>query len=253
MGRIISKSESKYDELLSNIKLNKKEKALIIARNGAKIIYDNILGYFDELKLIKVFVDFGLACKEDIDKVLETKLLKEYFDIVDEKLEVVNELKLFLDDVYGNALYGKLLSILKNNLPNEEYCKKLANLLKKIIKEGKYEELFEEHSYYLSLLSELTPQELLIIGDYKNYPLFFPEYDYNDSNGRLLSDWAPVFAEEYVKKRKVGKNTNLVVATIISLARKGYLIGYYKDKGDICILENTIQHLAEYILEYEEN
>lgn len=237
-------------ELRGKLKLNKEESTMVMKKTGEKFVVDSVLGVFKLVPVVNTIIDSVSSYKEEVDKALEAKLLQEYFIRCDEQQNALNELIEFMDEPHGKALYKKITEILVNKLPNEKYCKYIANCLKKIIKENNYSELFEEHSYYLGLLEGLTPQEIIIIGDYKNYPIFIMRgSDAIDSTGRFISEWAPTFAETYIKERNITKNADIIIGTINVLARKGYLVGYYGDDGDKCVLNKSIRKLAEYISE----
>jgi len=242
-----SKKKS-FDERLVGIRISKEEEKGIISKKTSEVIFDKALGAFPFGDFVKTILDWNKNVDDEIAEAKKAKLFEEYFNKSDETQEAVFMMRDFLTNPQGNVLFNKILRILDDTPPDEDLINQLSSTLKKIINEGKFEDLFSEHKYALTQIEKLSPQALIILADHKNFPLFEltsgKEFD-----GQITPEWRYDFLQAYLtnKGNSEPEFVNRLNHSILELIQQGY-IGVLKEteKEFRC----NITTLGHYLLTY---
>ncbi len=188
--------------------------------------FDNIILPEEEIKDIKrdelskgilaTILDslgLGIASKayEIADKVQErikeTKiayLLSDYFTDLENMKDKISKFEKFVTDPIGNTIFSKVIRVINTNPPNKEYIKILSKVLKHITNSD-FQNLFSKHNYVLSEIEQLTPQALIILSDYRNWPEF-EIGNYSSRDGVITSLWIEEFVMHYCSHLKISED-----------------------------------------------
>lgn len=119
-------------------------------------------------------------------------LLSDYLNTADDQGARLDELRNFVVDPWGNALFEKLRSILNDQPPDPELSKLLANALAAMVGTDA-RELFEDHKFALGLIEQLSPQQLVVLANHRHW-VQVPYANGDWKNDVLADDWSAAFA-----------------------------------------------------------
>src|SRR3954453_11112778 len=170
-GQYLETQGQSLEKRLEQINLSGDEQKQILKENVKKTGREKALSLLGPVgDLINTVIDWNEKVNDDLSEAKKAILLNQYLIKADDHENAINQLKSFLVNPQWNAIFNKILRLLDSSPPDPELSDHLSSVLKNIIKEGSFEELFEQHRYALSQIERLTPQALTIINDYQNWP-----------------------------------------------------------------------------------
>lgn len=222
----------------------------IIKEKGLKTIRNtglSLLGGVGEI--ISTVLDWNEQVNEDITEAKKMILLEQYLNKADDHEKAINMLKDFLISPQGNTLFNKILRVVDDSPPDPELARHLSATLKKIVENGRFEELFEQHKYALAQIERLTPQALTIISDYSQWPPIKIDGLVVAEGPKITSDWSGAFTRAYCQFKQIRDEAKYkrVLHSIIELQRQGFIEAFRGDKADICRLTHIGEDLLTYI------
>lgn len=244
--------EQSLEERLKNISLSDEEVEEITEKQTLKTLLEKglpILGPLGEVAA--TLIGWGDEMNEEMRKKKEEKLLMEYFSKTDEQLGTISKLKDFVTDPYGFTLFNKILSILRDTPADSDLVDHLSSVLKNIIQNGYFEELFEKYKYVLNQIEKVTPQGLTILSDSNAWPPF----SLNASTyfgGKVSSDFHKEFTQAYAAHKHIhDEDTIIRIEHSIRELQNANLIEAYKagERNNCeCRLTEVGQDIVNYIV-----
>lgn len=130
-----------------------------------------------------------------------TSILLRDFESKHESHEKFQEsIKNLITNPAGIILFQKVVRIVNADILDEKYIKILAGVLKKI-SNSDFHVLFEEHNYVLSQIEKLSPQALLVLSDFSNWPSV--SYSSTTTSGVTSGEgWDTSFATLYSNRKE---------------------------------------------------
>ena len=227
------------EQRLSKVEISKEGEKEIIENKTLKIIRDKVLGSFKVGDVISTVLNWNEEVDEEIKEAKKAVLLEQYFNLVDNHDNAINELKQFITSPQGNVLFNKVLKILDDNPPDLELIGHLSSALKYIVSDEYFYKMFEKHKFALSQIEGLSPQALTILSDYKNYPTFHIGA-VTTIGAKVSTEWNNQFVNAYCMKKGITSIdiTTRISHVIVQLQTQGY-IEAYKSKEDTFYCEIT--------------
>ena len=149
------------------------------------------------------FIGWNKTVDEDLKEAKKALLFTTYFDKVDSQEKAIEDLKETMTNIYGNTLVNKIFQMLDDFPPDADLMKHLVSSLKKICETKRFEELFDDHKFYLGLIDKLSPQALSFIADAENWPLFKFTFTGVSVGNHITDTFQKPFIEEYFSKKKI--------------------------------------------------
>ncbi|PHD98786.1 hypothetical protein [Bacillus wiedmannii] len=197
---------------------------------------------------ISTILDWNEEVHGNITEAKKMILLEQYFNKADDHEQAINMLKEFLISPQGNTLFNKVLRIVDDSPPDKELTGHLGAILKGIIEQGKFEELFTQHKYALSQIERLTPQALTIISDYRNWPpiKLGSSFTYGP---KVTSDWYSEFTQAYCESKKMYdiQKIERVRHSVRELQTQGFMEAY---NGENNLTNCKLTAIGESLLPY---
>jgi hypothetical protein len=188
--------QSKLDE----ISISKEEQAEIASLEAGKATRDVIFDLF-HLGAVTRILDTAEKIAQETEERKKAYLISAYLEKTDNVEQELREFEAFVTDPQGNILYSKVVRILNNYPINKYYTKLLAAALNKI-KKSDFSSLFSEHIYALNQIEKLTPQALLLLSDYGNWPEFIIG-NYRSDGEFIDSTWVKEFLLYYAPLKNI--------------------------------------------------
>src|SRR5699024_2135993 len=102
---------------------------------------------------------------------------------------------------HGLILTNKILEIANQLPPNNDLLMDLSNVLKNIVISD-FISLYSKHIFLINLIGNLSPQSLIMLNDYKDWPTFKVKGKiYRIEMGEIKTPWTNDFAISYIKKK----------------------------------------------------
>ncbi|WP_010652038.1 hypothetical protein [Oceanobacillus massiliensis] len=238
------------DDRLEKITLSEQDENQIIREQGLKVTRDkglSLLGFVGDV--ISTVLNWNDDVNQNLTEAKKMILLEQYFIKVDEQSKAVDMLSNFLKNPQGNTLFNKILRIIDDSPPDPELTGHLSTVLKKMIEEGNFEELFEQHRYALGQIERLTPQAITIIADYRNWPPI--HLGASVSFGpKVTSDFYSEFTNAYSQLKGIGDVNKIkrIQHSVIEIQKLGLMEAYNaKDQQTFCQLTDVGKDLLLYI------
>lgn len=151
-------------------------------------------------------------------------LLGDYLNKADDQDARLNELRDFVLDPWGNALFEKLRGILNDQPPDPEWTRLLANALDGMVGTNA-RDLFEDHKFALGLIEQLSPQQLLILASHRMWAQV-PYSNGSWKNDMLSDDWSAAFSATNAASLGLSgpKAQERLSHVVSSLIRQGFVI-----------------------------
>jgi hypothetical protein len=159
------------DERIDSIKIESSEAEAQARKAGEKLLRDKIAGLFKVTDLINTFLKWGEETDKAIRGIKREKLFEQYLNLSDQNEAAISQLKEFLSNPSGNALFNKIIGIADDSPPDIELLQHLSTAMYHIVNSD-FEALFAEHRHALSQIERLTPQALTILSDCASWPPF---------------------------------------------------------------------------------
>lgn len=226
------------------------QKQEIIKEKGLKAIRDTGLSLLGGVgDVISTVLDWNEQVNEDLTEAKKMILLEQYLNKADDHENSINMLKDFLTSPQGNTLFNKILRVVDDSPPDLELTKHLSITLRKIVENGRFEELFEQHKYALAQIESLTPQALTIISDYRQWPPIKIDGVLISEGPKITSDWSGAFTRSYCKFKGVSDEAKYkrVLHSVIALQSQGLIEAFRGNKADFCRLTHVGEDLLAYI------
>ena len=240
----LSVKKQYLEEKIKNVELPIDVELEICRDESIKIIADKVLGLFKVTDIINQLLKLNEVVNEKIkDRKLEV-FLSSYIEKNDEN---INKLKNFITSPQGNTLFNKTLRIIDNNPPDKELFEHLIHALNYIINSD-FISMFDSHKYVLNLIENISPQGLVIISDYKNWPPFEISASLTYGEGRL-SLWSPKFSKSYLNSKNIiDEQIKIRIEHAIEDLISKKIIHYKSEKGKrIAVLTEVGKSLYSYI------
>ncbi|PPA68434.1 hypothetical protein [Jeotgalibacillus proteolyticus] len=235
---------------LDKIDLSKDKHAEIIKGETLKNVRDKGLSLLGPMgDVINTVITWNDDINQNINEAKKMILLEQYFTQSDEHSIAIQQLQSFITNPQGNTLFNKILRIVDDSPPDPELTYHLSNVLKKIIEDGNFEELFEKHKYALGQIERLTPQAITIIADYSNWPpirlttsiAFGP---------KVTSDFYMEFTTAYSQSKSITDTNKIkrIQHSVVEIQNLGLMYAY-RAENDMtkCQLTDIGQELLNYI------
>lgn len=213
-------------------KLNSNEKDMRI-KKGIKqdeMMRKSTLNLFGGLGgFINTIIDWNAETNKELQEAKKSILLSNYLNKTDSIEQSMTELREFISNPYGNTIFNKILSMLEDSPPDQDLLNHLTKVLTYIIDQKNFEKMFSNHKFFLTQLDKLSPQALVIIADYKEWPPF--NLQMSQQFGELISsDFHKEFTNAYTKKKKITDINKIkrIEHTIIEIKQAGIVIGIQK-------------------------
>lgn len=153
------------------------------------------------------FIGWNKTVDEDLKEAKKALLFTRYFDKIDSQEKAIEDLKETMTNIYGNTLVNKIFQMLDDFPPDAELMKHLVSSLKKICETKRFEELFDDHKFYLGLIDKLSPQALSFIADTENWPLFTFSFTGMSVGNHITDTFQQPFVEAYFSKKNITDST----------------------------------------------
>lgn len=222
MNKALQKVDDNLRSRLDNVQIPNEIRQKIANTEAGKTIRGAILSFFN-LDILEKVLNTAESIESETNEYKKGLLMSAYMDQVDDIQEEVNKLENFVISPEGNILFSKVIRIINNNPQSKSYSKLLAECLKKIINSN-FKDLFSKHVYALNQIEKLTPQALILLADYGNWP----EYqirNYSSNRGILTSEWIEEFLLYYAPSRGITDNqmTRRIAHALKELQRNGFI------------------------------
>lgn len=146
-----------------------------------------------------------------------------------------------MGNLYGNTLVNKIFQMLDNYPPDGDLMENLVSALKKICESKNFEELFQDHKFYLMTIEKLSPQSITLLADYENWPRFSFQFTGISIGNEIPDQYQKRFIESYFSIKGIIDN--------VTRQRGVYIIEELRQSGFIkCIAINQ----REYVLKLTE-
>lgn len=238
------------DSRLERIDLSSDEQKEIVKGETIKKITDKGLSLLGPIgDVISTVITWNEDVNQNISEAKKMILLEQYFNQADEHSMAIEKLQSFITNPQGNTLFNKILRIVDDSPPDPELTFHLSKVLKKIIEDGNFEELFEKHKYALGQIERLTPQAITIISDYKNWPplnlgasiAFGP---------KVTSDFYMEFTTAYSNSKNITDINKIkrIQHSVVEIQNLGLMYAYHAENNQTkCQLTEIGQELLSYI------
>ncbi|MBS4207502.1 hypothetical protein [Bacillus sp. FJAT-50079] len=164
------KSKS-LDQRLQQTELSQQELDEIKREKGLKTLRNKGLSLFGNIgEAISTIINWNEEVNQEINEAKKAHLIEQYLNKIDDQDQAILMLKEFITNPQGNTLFNKIIRIIEDFPPDEELMVHLSSVLKFVIINSDFEELFDQHKYALAQIERLTPQSLSIIADYEKWP-----------------------------------------------------------------------------------
>ncbi|QBP43170.1 hypothetical protein [Paenisporosarcina antarctica] len=249
-GEYLQVTGKTLDKRLESINLDEKHEEEIMKEHSFKVIRDKGLSLFGAVgDVISTVLTWNEEVNQNITEAKQLILLEQYFNKVDEQAKGVKMLSELLKNPQGNTLFNKILRIIDDSPPDPELTEHLSTVLKKIIEEGNFEELFERHRYALGQIERLTPQAITIIADYQNWPSI--QLGTSISFGpKIKSDFYTEFTQAYSQLKHITDINKLkrIQHSVVEIQNIGLMEAYNAADGKtLCQLTDVGRDLLVYI------
>lgn len=197
--------EDHFDVLLNDTLIPQSEIESIQITESGKTIRETLLSLGGTLgESINKLFDLNERIDEKIRNRKKEYLLIRLYENSNRNYEIIDKLKTYLINPQFSILFNKLIRILNDGTDNKAYIDKLSLVLKHIIDRGDFSKEFEDHKYILDQIERLSPQAIIILADYRNWPEFIIEAPYeSDKQGFATSEWIDTFSPKYAAKRNI--------------------------------------------------
>ncbi|MBD3738765.1 MAG: hypothetical protein IE938_20210 [Pseudomonas balearica] len=151
-------------------------------------------------------------------------LLGDYLNKADDQDARLNELRDFVLDPWGNALFEKLRGILNDQPPDPEWTNLLANALDEMVGTNA-RDLFEDHKFALGIIEQLSPQQLVILATHRTW-VQVPYSNGSWKDDMLSDDWSAAFSTTNAAPLGITgtKAQERLSHVVSSLIRQGFVI-----------------------------
>ncbi|BCB04741.1 hypothetical protein [Bacillus sp. KH172YL63] len=240
----------KLDQMIEGIELDKQREKEIKVEQGLRVAREKGLSLLGPLgDVISTALTWNEEVNQNISEAKQMVLLEQYFNKVDDQEKSLEMLCDFLKDPQGNTLFNKILRILDDSPPDPELSAHLSTVLKRIVENGNFEELFEQHKYALGQIERLTPQAITIISDYSNWPPI--QLGTSISFGpKVTSDFYSEFTHAYSHSKGITDINKLrrIQHSVVEIQRLGLMEAYRTDGNKtLCQLTDVGEDLLIYI------
>lgn len=217
---------------------------------GLKKLRDQGLSLFGNLGgAISTILNWNEEVNQEIGEAKKAFLIESYLNKMDSQEQAILNLKDFIQNPQGNTLFNKIIRIVDDSPPDEELIKHLSSALTFIIRDGDFEELFQQHKYALAQIERLTPQALTIISDSDNWPSI--KLGFVSSVGsKVNSDWYSEFTGAYCISKNITdtRSFNRVMHSVVELQRQGFIEAHLTGKSVAsCILSQVGLDVRQYL------
>ncbi|WP_350302593.1 hypothetical protein [Peribacillus frigoritolerans] len=230
------------DSRLEKIEMNESQEKEIKKEQSLRVIREKGLSLFGAVgDVVSTVLNWNEEVNKNLTEAKQMILLEQYFNKMDEQEKAVNMLKDFLKNSQGNTLFNKILRIIDDSPPDPELTEHFSTVLKRIVEEGNFEELFEKHRYALGQLERLTPQAITIISDYENWPLLHLRTSIQFGS-KITSDFYSEFTQAYSQLRGISDENKFrrIQHSVIEIQRLGLMeahsIGNEQHKCELTII-----------------
>lgn len=205
-------SQSKsLESRIEEIKLTDNEQKKIVIESNQKLVKEAGIEVaktvIPPISLALEFMGWNKTVDEDLKEAKKSLLFTKYFDKVDSQEKAIKDLKETMTNVYGNTLVNKIFQMLDDFPPDADLMKHLVSSLKKICETKQFEELFDDHKFYLGLIDKLSPQALSFIADVSNWPMFTFNFTGMSIGNQITDTFQEPFIEAYLLKKKISDVT----------------------------------------------
>ena len=189
------------DQRIDSIKINSATAEAEAKKAGEKLLRDKLAGLFKITDVINTFLKWGEETDKAIRGIKREKLFEQYLDLSDQNEAAISQLKEFLTNPSGNALFNKIIGIADDSPPDIELLQHLSAAMYHIVNSD-FEALFAEHRHALAQIERLTPQALSILSDCASWPQF-QLGTVSTVDGVVTSEWVEEFSEFYANNKGV--------------------------------------------------
>lgn len=231
MNKSLMKAGQKIEDKLDTIILSEDEIQEISNKETSRTLFSAILESIGLGGVVKV-LETSEKIEEKINDRKKSYLMASYFSEVDNIEEEILKLKKFVSDPAGNTLFNKIVRIVNANHPNKEYITLLSKVLKRITNSD-FQKLFSKHIYALNQIEKLTPQALIVLADFENWP----EYtigNYASRGGIISTEWTENFSEFYTHYKGITDDDikRRIAHSIKELLRNDLIMSYIQGERD---------------------
>jgi hypothetical protein len=257
LTEIIRRPENYYpaqrktlESRLEQISLSEEDQSDISSKTGKKLIRDKALGLFKITEVVSLVINWNETVEKEIKQAKKEHLISRYLEISDKHSEKISELVAFLSNPQGNILFNKILRIQDDSPPDLELANHLASALNHITN-SEFMALFEAHKYALSLIEQLTPQEMSLLTTEAKWRPFAVTHTAM-SGDRMTSPWIPQFVSTVLID---GANSHPDVLerighSLANLERAGIIKATMREGLVICVLTQIGAILPPYFKSY---
>ncbi|SLL33508.1 Uncharacterised protein [Mycobacteroides abscessus subsp. abscessus] len=238
------------EKRLNETRISGEKENEIRKEKGIKTVRDKGLSFLGPLGDLAVTVlNWNEEVNQSVTEAKQMLLLEQYFNKADEQDRAIEMLSEFIKNPQGNTLFNKILRIIDDSPPDPELTEHLSRVLKKIVEEGNFEALFEQHRYALGQIERLTPQAITIISDFREWPPI--ELGGAVSYGsKITSDFYTEFTQAYSNSKGIS-DINIkkrIQHSVIEIQRLGLMEAYRGPDGKtFCELTEVGKDLLVYI------
>lgn len=202
----IKSTQSSLDERLSEIKLDQSKIDEIKNDKIDDTIIDKTLGLFKIGEILQTILNWNKDVNEEIKKEKERRLISDFLNKVDENQLKLNVVIDFFNNPLGLILTNKILEIGNQLPPDADLLMDFSNVLKNIVISD-FVSLYSKHIFIINIIGKLSPQSLIILKDYKNWPTFKVKGKiYRIEMDEIKTPWTSDFAISYIKKKGLDNN-----------------------------------------------
>lgn len=239
MNTNLTKTQLSLEEKLKNTvvpkeivdKISKKE----IGKTARGIIFDFLsAGIFEKI----------LSAAENIEEATQEYkkglLMEAFMKQSNTNEKDIKMLEAFVVSPEGNILFNKVIRIVNSNPENIYYIEMLAKVLRNLTSSD-FVKMFSKSMYALNQIEGLTPQALIVLMDYSNWPIFTLR-KYQSRDGIVTSDWVKEFLPYYMSNMGVKDDakSRRIAHALRELHRNGFVQSRLSGQGDAKDVTGTL-------------